>query len=363
MLNKKNEAVLFQEPNTLNKPHVLVKIALSKSLSARDKKIYNIFIRELLTLNETEYKDNEIRLSISKLSHILDVSTRNDLYKSIEKLMNTIITFEEEYTRTRAVMISSYTRPVETLLEYDNEGDLREYNPDNLIIRFDTKLTSKIVKYADKYAKLDLEDINKIPISHGITLYEIFIKSMGKYTYQKINLNEAELRKYLHLEDKYKSIKDFNRKVIKQSIEDINENTKLSVIYKRVKEKGINIYKFEVNQDYRYNFKRFKKTIIENYTYIEFKYKNNKYVFAKDEDDKKAQWLICNARTFKTIQTGKAEEIYNFMYELLNKRIMEFVNNFIIEKDLDIKDFDINNLDENDIEEAELFQDYYNKTI
>jgi len=350
MLNKETEPIIKQELEKFNKPHILVKIALNKALTARDKKIYNIFVRELLMLNLRQFKNNEISLSISKISQILGISTRTELYKSIEKLRNTDITFEGNASKTFSKMISSYTRP--------SHNNSKEYKSENLTIRFDTKLTETILRYADKYAKLDLSDINSLRISHSITLYELFIRGLGTRNYQKQHYTEQELRKYLHLVDKYLDIKLFNQKVVKNSINELNEKTHLTVKYKRVKQNSINIYKFEVKQEIQYNFNKFKRTILDNVCYrnITFRYKNNEYTFSKDLNDKKPQYLIINTNTDKTLYREKAEEIWSFMYKLLCENIEEFVYRFIIFKDLDLKDFNCEKVDDNDIEELLFFE-------
>ena len=296
---------------------------------------------------------------------MLDVTTRNKLYDSIENLMNTIITFQEEdidwskkipkTVKTRAVMISSYSRAS------DNEDN-------NLIVRFDTRLTSKIIEHHKYYAKLDLLDLTSLKISHSLTLYELFITALSKNTYQKKNLTEQQIRAYLHLENKYLELKEFNNKVIKKSINEINEKTKITVTYERTKEDKINIYRFKINLDIKHTFNRFKATIINNIEYRnnQFKYKNIEYVITKDLEDKKAQYLIVNARTYKTITTEKAEEIWNFMYELLIKDSVEFAYRFIIYKDLDLNNFNRNNLSDDElneaIEESIFFQNLYDKT-
>jgi len=351
MLNKANEPVLKQELEKFNKPHILIKIALDKALTARDKKIYNIFIRELLMLNFKQFKTNAINLSITKISQLLDVSTRTELYKSIDKLRNTDITFEDDASKTFAKMISSYTRP-------------KNNHKDSLRISFDTDLTDTILKYGDRYAKLDLADINSLKITHSITIYELFIRSLGTYTKQKLHYTEQELRKYLHLQDKYLDIKLFNQKVVKNSIAELNKKTKLKVTYKRVKENDINIYKFHIKQELVYNFNKFKKTILSNEYYqdIVFKYKNTSYTFNKDLGDNKPQYLIFNAKKDRTIERDKAEVIWSYMYELLNKDDKEFIYKFVIFKDLDLKDFDSTLVDENDSDELELFRENYRST-
>lgn len=351
MLNNENEAILQQEHQKLNKPNVLIKVAHSRELNTRDKKLYNILIRELLLLNLQEFKKNEITFSLSELSNKLDTSAKNTIYENLENLMNTIITFEDTKSITRAVCISSYTKPKE--------------NADNAIkpltIRFDTRLTTKIIENAEQYAKLDLLDLNSLKITHSITLYEIFIRSLGTYHFQRVNYTEQELRRYLNLQDKYKDIRQFNQQVIKKSIEEINSKTQLDITYKRVKINKKNVYKFELNQMPRYSFNQFKKTIIEHYKHIVFQYKNNEYCISRDLEDKKAKYLLVNAKTYKTLTTEKAEEIFSFMFEDFKISALKFVHKFVMFKDLNIKNSNIE-IDENDYEELDFFFENYSKS-
>ena len=359
MLNKENESIIKQEQKKLNKPHILIKIAHDRELAARDKKVYNIFIRELLTLNLKEYKNNEITMTLVELSKKLGVSTKNDLYKSIERLMKTLIRVEEvkgdKVFKTVSTMISSYTKPKEI---DDDFPDII----DKLVIRFDTKLTRLILKNADKYAKLDLEDMSKLKISHALTLYEIFIRTLGTYKHQKVNYTEKELRTFLSLENKYLNIRDFTKAVIKKSINELNNKTQLDITFKREKnENKENVYKFEINQNYIYSFNRFKKCVIENYKELTFKYGKLELTISKDLEDKKSKYLIMNARTYKTLPEEKAKEIWNHLFELLNKDYREFTYLFLIEKDLNIKEIDKEDMDLY-FEEAELFMSRYLET-
>lgn len=365
MLNEKNEAIIHQEPQKINKPDVLVNIALNKALTAKDKKIYNLIIRKLLTHNYEDLLKNEIRTSISEITRDLGILNRMDIYKILDILSDTTIkfleVFDDKQFLTKAKMISSYSRPVETLEDYNDEST--NISHDNLIIRFDTHLTKTILKYSEKYAKLDINDLNNLKGSHSITLYEIFIKTLKTFEFKKKNMTESELRILLHLQDKYLDIKSFNNQVIKKSINEINQKTKLSISYERIKIQGQNFYKFEINQDYKFNFKKFKKCILENYTHYIFLYKNHQYSFAKDLDDKKAKYLLINHRVMKTIQTEQATEIYQFMYSLLNENILKFVQLFLIDKNLSKENYSISDFDDNDMKEVDLFMKNYEKAI
>lgn len=359
LLNDKKESIIKQEPNAINKPNVLIKIALNNELSARDKKIYNIFIRELLLLNFDQFNGNKINIKLSQLSEYLGVTTKSDLYKSLNKFLDTRIQFnstiEREKRLCKSNMISGYTMPTEQE-NNDNSG--------YITIEFFSFLIKTILKYSSQYAKLDFNDINSLKVSHAITLYENFIRTLGTYTYQKVNYTEKELREMLFLNDKYKDIKSFNNQVIKKSIDEINEKTKIEIRFKRVKDKETKetIYKFEINQGYRFNFNKFKKCVINNYKNRSFRYKNNEYIITKDLDEKNSKYLLVNAKTYKTTPEEKAKEIWQFMYQILNQNPKEFAYKFITYKNLD-ENFSEENSDDNDISEYLNFLEKYEITI
>ena len=363
MLNKKNESIIKQEQNVLNKPNVLIKIALNNELSARDKKIYNYIIREFLLLNYDEFISNKINIKLKDLSDFLGITTKNDLYKSLDKFLDTRINFTNEIEKEKRLcksnMISGYTMPSESREEWET-NTTKGY----ITIELFSFLTKTIIKYSNQYSKLDFVDINSLKVSHAITMYENFIRTLGTYSFQKKNYSENELRDMLCLNNKYKNIKQFNQHVIKKSIDEINKNTKINVNFKRVKDKETkqNIYKFEINQNYRYSFNKFKKCIINNYRDLTFQYKKNEYTITKDLDEKNAKYLLVNAITYKTIREEKAKEIWEYMFQILNENPRAFGYKFITYKNLNEK-YNAEDVDENDIYDYLDFLEKYENTI
>lgn len=367
MLNDKNEAIIHQEPNRFNKPNILVRVALDKILTTKEKKIQNFFIRELLQLNQEEYKSNEINTSVSAIVKHLGVKNRSELYQCLDTLSNTTIKFidSKDRTLTRAKVISGYTRPLCTLL--DGLEPCNE-TKDNLIIRFDTYLTKVILKYSENYAKLDLNDIAKLRITHSITLYENFIKSLGKYTTQLKNISEEELRTLLNLQDKYLDTRVFTQKVIKKCTKEINEKTKIHITFlKRVKIDGMNIYKFKIEQAYKWQFNKFKKCLVENFRTNSFTFKNGEYLFTRREENntKDLEFLISNAKTYKTISSDLAQGIYQTLYQMAQENINLFIFNFVLNREI-TKDNNFNDLkfmeDISNIEEVSDFMFKYENT-
>lgn len=359
MLNNKDTSIILQEPSKVNKPHILVKIGLNKDLNARAKKVYNLLVRKLLTLNLEEYSTNVINTNVRELSNLLKTTSVNDLYLSLNELLDCTMTFQEKYLKEEEeeVIIDNSTkrRNQSTTSVKLVSSITRNDIDDNIVIRFDTYLTSKILEYSDRYAKLDLEDLNALKNTYAITLYEIFIKALAQFEHKTIVMSEKDLRHFLNVKNKYENIKTFNQYVINKAIEEINKKTKISVTFKREKIDNKHIYKFEANQNYIVSFKKFKKALELYFVDREFIYKKNSYMIMKILEQEK--YLLCSALTMKTSTTTKTKEIYEYLYSLYLSNVKFFIHCLLF-KNLDIKieNFDSENFE--DIEELLYFESF-----
>ena len=362
-LNTANKSILLQEQDKFNKPNAIIKIAHSKELSAKSKKILNVFIRELLLLNKEEALNYTIRTNISKVLKQIGIRNRNDFYKHLEELYDYSLemlsvkkTKQQFITRTR--VISAYTTPLDLI-----DVELS----DKLIIEFAPFFVSKVLQYSDQYSKLDLIDMSKLKGTHTITLYENFMRFLGTYNYKEVSLTESELRQLLCLEDKYKEFKRFNDLVIKKSIREINDNTSLTITVEKIKENKVNKFLFQINQEPRINFKRFKQSIINMYNQnpFSFKYKKTEYVITKDFDDPKSKSIIVNSNTYKVEKTEKVKEIYEYLFNLYKKDYKLFTYKFFLYKNLNLQDIEITQNHEDYEDCLELyfqFVDFYEDT-
>lgn len=352
MLNHPIESLVFQEPSKFNKPHILIKIGLSKDLNARAKKVYNVLVRKLISQNLVSYKTNEIQTTVSELSKLLNTSAINELYLSLEELKNCGLIFEEKYISEEedTILFKNEGRKRNLSITHTNlvSSITRNTLNDNIVIRFDTYLTSKIIEFSDRYAKLDLEDLNNMKNTYAISLYEICIKSLCAFEHRALIMTEQDLRLFLNVQNKYLDFRLFNQCVINKACDEINKKTKISISVKREKIDGINTYRFELNQSNTTTFKRFKEYVERKFCDIEFRYRGNSYMIMKLED--KDKYLICSALTFKTKQTSKAKEIWEFLYALYLNDLKKFILDFVLSKDLSNKLFEV--WDEEEITQA-----------
>jgi plasmid replication initiation protein len=326
------EVILFQETNKFNKPNIMINIVKSKELTTKDKKVYNILLRQLLGQELKDYQTNMIKTTITQICRELNIKNRNDIHSILDKLEDTRIEFlhlidnEEYQTKTRLITSNS----------------IHKKNEDSVVIEFSQHITNELLKHYNLYTKLDLIEMNKLSKTHSLTLYELFKSKLFKYPYQYQNYSEKELREILSLNDKYSLFKDFNRYVIKDSIKDINDNTNINIYllsFKKDKHTNERIFKFYIEQDksYTLSFTRF-KNIIKNLAIsknnIKYKIKSQIYELSKTlEGGDKILWW--NYKSLKIISNDLAKKIWEQMFQEYNKGPLDFLEKLKI----DIEDF------------------------
>lgn len=355
--NRDKNLILFQPPEHINKPSHLVKKLFSNSLTTNQKKMYNFLLRELLKNDKTSLETNKILVKRKDIESFLNIKQYKELDADLDKIMGTKIYIEEEKYKTKAVLISSYTMPKDL---FDNEADGQ-----NIVIRFDTKLT-KTLHNIEKYIKIDLNELQALKNTHAITLYEIFKRQLNNHnTASKINLTIDELKIYLNIDLKqYTRPVDFEKYVVKKAIKEINLNTNLQIDYTRKKIRvGEYIYKFIFNQYIELSFNAFVKILRQkgyyksvaftlegkNYTWQGIDTKTGEY--ALDITDPKAKILLINEdisrdkilgkkRNYfdnkETLTREEAEEIYTKLYNsFLNDKPFIFIYKLFILNDFD----------------------------
>lgn len=121
--------------------------------------------------------------------------------------------------------------------------------------------TESIIKYLKKfdgkYTRYALADISKLNNKYSVFLYKIFIMHFNRYKkYGSEKLRKPlfyleELRGLLDIkEDEYSRIDNFNKRVINDPLEDINQNTRLKITAEKEKS-GRNVigYKFFIEEN------------------------------------------------------------------------------------------------------------------
>jgi plasmid replication initiation protein len=351
--NKKKNLILWQPPTAIRKPSHLIKQVYSNLLTTNQKKLYNFLLRELLKNDKNTLETNRILVKRKSIAEFLQVKKYHDLDSDLYKIMRTVINVEDEKHRTRATLISSYTMPKDL---FDDEADGQ-----NIVIRFDTKLT-KTFKEIENYITMNFNELQALTNTHAVSLYEIFKRGLNGYESQRLNLSAIDLRKFLNIEDnQYSAPYDFEKYVIKKAIKEINLNTDIDITYERIKvAKGEYEYKFRFNQYIEMTPNAFSQVLREKgyYKSIQFTLNDKEYrwqgidkktgEYALDIYDKSCEILLIDARISddkilgvkrnyydnkETISGEKAEEIYNTLYDifLTDKAYIFIYKLFILE--------------------------------
>lgn len=245
-MRKKQEKIIFQQENTFNKPNVLINVVNQRSLSLKSKKVYNLFLRHLLDKNVEQYSTRSIEITISDLLRELGIQHRVEISELLSELQAQIIVFDHT--------IDESVKTISTQLIQDYYIDKKSQH--SIKVYFSEFLTKEILKYNDKYTKLDLIECNNLKVSHALTFYELFKSKICRYKTQFQNYTESELREKLGLLKEYQDIKTFNQDVIRKSIKDINQGLSIQVELLKIQRPNTKanptpnrIYKFKIRQD------------------------------------------------------------------------------------------------------------------
>ena len=142
---------------------------------------------------------------------------------SLRKLMSRVIEIEtiDENGKKRFRLYQWFSKA-----EYIEGGEYIE-------VQFHPDLKPYLLELKERFSKIPLKQILKLRSRYSIRLYEL----LKRYEDTGFRVDYIpELRKKLGVEDKeYKRFFDFERRVIKQAVEEINEKTDLEVSYSKKK--------------------------------------------------------------------------------------------------------------------------------
>lgn len=207
----------MNEENYVTKSNKLIE-AKGKMTTLEQK-----FILALISEIQPEDKDfKDYEFDITKFINIANIGRKkaiyNDIHNAAKKLMKRIIEIKEGKKR----ITTSYLSAVETI---EGEG--------KVILRFDPVLKPYLLQLKEMFTQYQLKNVLSLKGSHSIRIYELLKQ------YEKIGSREfdlLELKRILGIENNYKTIKDFERRVLKPAKKEINKHTDLFIDYEKIKE-------------------------------------------------------------------------------------------------------------------------------
>jgi plasmid replication initiation protein len=131
-----------------------------------------------------------------------------------------------------SVMITGW---VQTIFYREGEGCVD--------LRFSKDMLKYLSELPQQFTRYKLHDVAKMDSIYAIRLYELLIQWVETESFREISL--SDLRRWFVLEDRYTSIRDFKRWVIKTAVRQINEFSPLSVEWEQKKTgKSVTDFKF-----------------------------------------------------------------------------------------------------------------------
>ncbi len=134
-------------------------------------------------------------------------------------------------------------------------------NKEDIIrIRFTDDFMPYLLDLSENFTQYMITDIGSLTKKYGIILYKWLtmkynqFKKYGNYTLKQPYIDILELRRITDTLNDYERFSNFEMRVLKEGIDDINENTHYQITYRKIK-KGVKIIGIEFNIDVKENNK------------------------------------------------------------------------------------------------------------
>lgn len=163
----------------------------------------------------------EVKLTALEFSELMGIDMKNahrELYKAVDLLFKSTITLHENGEETELYWIQEKGKKLK------GEGAVRLIWSDR-VLKYICQLQGDFTKYK-------LRNIASLQSAHSIRVYELMMKfnSTGS---RVIHLND--FKSALGISDKYPLFKDLNKRVIKPSVAELNQQSDLIITYESIK--------------------------------------------------------------------------------------------------------------------------------
>lgn len=182
---------------------------------------------------------NEQKIVLYAASQIdRDKDNFNMITISIKEFTELLGTTQERYTEFREIAESLISKT----LYINKEGSelvtswlsSMEYITDKGIIEleFSKKLIPYLLQLKERFTRYQLENILYLENKYSIRIYELMKQhqNIGKREFEL-----QELKKTLMIEGQYERVYDLERRILKPSMEEINEHTDIIIDYEKIK--------------------------------------------------------------------------------------------------------------------------------
>ena len=161
----------------------------------------------------------EMTLTALEYSDLMGIpNARRDLYKAADSLFDAVIILKDEHEEVK--------------LRWIQKGVKKLKGEGAVVITWTDEVLKYISSLQNRFTTYKLRHIAELQSSHSIRLYELLMKfsSTGERVIYLDDFKSA-----LGISDKYPTFKELNRRVIKASVDELNQRSDLVISYETIK--------------------------------------------------------------------------------------------------------------------------------
>ena len=242
--NDFNEKKVVCTLNDLEKRKVVEHNSLITSIAKMQKTALKMFELAVSCIDtENPPKDNIIYLSKKELFAFFDVSSasKHTRFKEAIELMQKQAFFQTKEVKDKGYEMTSIV-PIPTV-------KWNSYN-DDVMIQFNQFIMPYMIDLKAEFTQYKISELKELNSKYSIILYRWLSMNYNQYehynvkggrraeqveNYRKPSISVKELREITDTVNEYKEIYDFEKRVLKKSLAEINAHTSFNVNYEKIK--------------------------------------------------------------------------------------------------------------------------------
>lgn len=219
---------------------------LITSVAKMDKVPLKIFELAVACLDTKNIPENRTVFVSKKLLFSLFESKSGNKYarfkRALLKVHQQAVFFMQESTEKKEKFEYQIISPLEKTSWNDYE--------DFITIKFTESIMPYLIELKENFTQYLLSDIAELNSKYSIIIYKWLSMNYNKYEYYKNKGNRREeqleeyrnpiidideLRRITDTENEYQAFSDFEKRILKQQVKEINQHTQLNVTYEKLK--------------------------------------------------------------------------------------------------------------------------------
>ena len=322
--------------NEIEKRKVVEHNSLITSIAKMQKTALKMFELAVSCIDtENPPKDNIIYLSKKELFSFFDVSSasKHTRFKEAIEYMQKQAFFQIKEEKNKGYEMTSIV-PIPTV-------KWNSYN-DDVMIQFNQFIMPYLIELKQNFTQYALSDLIDLNSKYSIILYKWLSMNYNQYehysvkggrrteqveSYRNPSIKVSELRILTDTMNEYKNFTDFNRRVLKEPLEEINAHTHFNVFYDKIKAgRSIDSIQFHIEKKRRADDNSYKLEDKDYQSDKEEKSRNEADLLKQAMESKYTRLLIENfllsplEMTDTALMAGLQKNVYPLYDELKELR-------------------------------------------